>query len=235
MLTLSYSDLGGMSTVAVSINGGAYSTPQAYTSSIPISLGPADGLYTIAVQLTDLAGNTTTSTLSVRLDTTGPTIAVTLSAPQGTMVAGTYDGTAIITGAISASDVSTVGSNSIKLDSAGFNSTSINIYTLAAGTHTLSVTSVDALGNSTTLSTTFTVDPSLTGVEDLVKYAYSVGLITSTVETSLLGYLTNTSNTLATDLTNFENAVSADITSSKVTSAEGALFNGWAQALAAGK
>ena len=64
---------------------------------------------------------------------------------------------------------------------------------------------------------------------------YSAGLITYAVETSLLGYLTNTSNTLAQDLTNFENAISADVSSSSLTSAEAALFQSWAQALAAGK
>ncbi len=234
-LTPAYSDTGGLSTIAYSINGGAYSTPAAYTTSLPIALSSGDGVYTLAVRVTDLAGNVTTSTLTVRLDTAAPTITPTLSTAQGTMGAGTYDASAGITASISATDVDGISSTTSKVDGATFSGSVINVYTLTAGSHTLSVTSVDGLGNASTVSVTFTINPSLTGVQDLVKYAYSAGLIAYAVETSLLGYLTNTSNTLAQDLTNFENAVSADVSSSKVTSAEASLFQSWAQALAAGK
>jgi hypothetical protein len=48
------SDPGGLSTVAVSTNGGAtFGTAQAYTSSLPVSLGTGDGLYTLVVKVLD--------------------------------------------------------------------------------------------------------------------------------------------------------------------------------------
>jgi Bacterial Ig-like domain len=238
-LSLSIAAPGGISSIAISTNGGAsWGVPQAYAASVPVSLASGDGLYTIKIRTTDVAGNTNTFSLTVLLDTAGPTISASLSAPQGTMVSGTYDGTANITATISATDPATISSTTIKLDGAIFTGATINIYTLAANTtHTLLITSTNALGTSSTVSVTFTIDPSLTGVEDLVRYAYGAGLISSSTESSLLGYLTNTKNTLATNLTNFEAAVKTDSSGSKplISSAEAALFTGWAQALAAGK
>jgi hypothetical protein len=214
----------GISSIQVSTNGGAtWGAQQAYATSVPVTLGP-NGTYTIEIRVTDVAGNSTTSSLSVVVDTNAPTISVS-SPSQGA----TYNGTANITPTITASDLTTISSTTVKLDGVTFSGSSINIYTLAAGTHTLSVTAVNGLGTSSNLLVTFSIVPSLAGVEDLVKYAYSAGLISSSVENSLLGYLTNTSNTLAQDLTNFENAVAAD-TPSKISASEAALFTGWAKA-----
>lgn len=63
--------------------GGAFSTAAAYATALGTSLTSGDGLYAITVRLTDLAGNSGTYTQTVRLDTIGPTLSVTLlSAPR---------------------------------------------------------------------------------------------------------------------------------------------------------
>jgi len=237
-LQLSFSDCGsGIYSISYSINGGSFSAVAANASQLPVSLAAGDGLYTIVFRVTDCAGNVYTDTQTVRLDTTGPAITASLSAPQNTMVANSYDGSANIVLSVGATDVSTVCSTTTTLDGAKFSGTSINIYSLAAGTHTLVVTSVDGLGNSSSTTLTFSIDPSLVGVEDLVKYGYSAGLFSSSIQTALLGYLTSTSNSLATDLTNFKTAVAADSTcrSPTISTAEAALLTGWATYLAAGK
>jgi hypothetical protein len=228
-LTLSFTDPGGIATMSVSTDGGAtWSTPQQYASTVGVTLPGPDGLYTVEVKLVDVAGNTGVYTQTVRLDTTGPTISASLSAPQSSTIG--YDGTANIIAAYSATDISTVSSISATVDGVALSGTTINIYTLAAGTHTLVVTAVDGMGNSSSVTVTFQIHPSLIGVEDAVKAGYAAGYMTSGEQSTLLGYLTNTANSVKTDLTNFINAVKS--ASTKVlTAAEGTLLTGWAQDL----
>jgi hypothetical protein len=228
-LTLSFSDLGGISTMAISTNGGtSFGPSQAYATSAAVSLAGGQGIYTIVVKLVDVAGNTSTYTQTVRLDTIAPTISASLSAPQQTIG---YDGTANITATYSATDISGVSSLTAKLDGASFSASTINIYTLAAGTHTLIITAIDGIGNTGTTTLTFSIHPSLVGVEDLVLAGYGAHAYSSSVETTLLGYLTSTANSVKTNLTNFINAVSADSKSKVITAAEAALLTSWAQDL----
>jgi hypothetical protein len=228
-LALSLSSTGGIASIAVSTNGGVtFGAPQSYAATVPISLASGDGIYTIVVQVLDVAGNTTTFSLTVRLDTTGPTITASLPTPQQTIG---YDGTANITPAISASDISTISSTTLKVDGTAISGSSLNIYTLAAGTHTLLVTSVDGLGNSATVTLSFAVHPSLTGVIDAVKYGLSIAAMSSTEETTLLGYLNNKTNTVKTDLTNFLNAVKSASGTRSLTAAEATLLTSWANDL----
>ena len=229
-LTLSFTDPGGISTMLVSTNGGStWSAPVAYSSSLAAVLANGDGLYTVEVKITDVAGNTGVYTQTVRLDTTAPTIAASLSTPQQSIG---YDGTANITATYSATDISSIGSLSATLDGVSFTGATINIYALTAGTkHTLAVTAVDGLGNASTTTLTFVIHPSLIGVEDAVKAGFAAGAMTSSEQTVLLGYLTNTSNPVKTDLTNFLNAVKAQSGTSSLTKAEATLLTSWAQDL----
>jgi hypothetical protein len=228
-LTLSFTDSIGLATMSVSTDGGvSWSAPRAYASSAGVSLASGDGVYTIEVQITDVAGNTGIYTQTVRLDIGGPTISTSLSPPQSATIG--YDGTANIITSYGATDISTVGSVSAKLDGAAFTGTTINIYALMAGTHTLVVTAVDGLGNTSSVTTTFQIHPSLAGIEDAVIAGYAAGMMTSKEETTLLGYLSNTANSIKTDLKNFMNAVNG--ASTKVlTAAEGTLLTSWAQDL----
>jgi hypothetical protein len=221
-LTLSFSDPGGISTVAVSTNGGtSYGAAQAYGTSIAAgSLANGDGSYTIVVKLTDVAGNVGTYSLTVRLQTAGPTINSSLSAPQATIG---YDGTANITASYSATDPTTISSLTAKLDGASFTGTVINVYTLLAGQHTLVITAVDGLGNSSSVTMTFNVRPSLTGLQGAVNAGASAGAITNTEKTKLLGYLG--SQTKA-NLTSFLNEVKAQ-SGHAITAAEATLLTSW--------
>ena len=169
------------------------------------------------------------------LQTTGPAITASLSAPQATIG---YDGTASITLTDSASDPATVSSLTFTLDGARSASNTINIYALAAGTHTAVITAVDALGNQSTDTLTFAVHPSVSGIQDLIKYDYSVGDFSSSTESSLLGYLsaitaTSTPTQIQSALTNEMNAAKADSTgkSPPISSAVATLLSGWAQDL----
>jgi hypothetical protein len=224
-LSLSFSDTGsGISSMAVSTNGGSsYGASQAYSSTVSVTLG-ADGLYTIAIQLTDLAGNTTVSTQTVRVDTTGPTISASLSNPQSTIG---YDGTADIALSLSVSDVSGVASTTVKLD----NTTTItggviDLDKLLAGTHTIVITAVDGLGNSSSTTLTFALHPSRSGIANAVNEGAAAGSITSSEKTKLLSILNNTSNTLKTDLTNFINEVKNS--GKAISSAEATILQSWA-------
>ena len=175
----------GLATVAVSINGGAFSAAQTYTSSLRVALTSGDGIYTIAIRVTDCAGNVVTDTQTIRLDTTGPAITASLSAPQQTIG---YDGTANITLTDSATDVSGVASLRATLDGVALSSSTINVETLTAGVHTIVATAADGLGNTSTVTLTLTLHPSLTGIEDAVKAGYSAGSISAaSEETTLLG------------------------------------------------
>ena len=55
--------------------------------------------------------------------------------------------------------------------------------------------------------------------------------MTSSEETTLLGYLTNTKNTVKVDLTNFMNAVNSASGTKALTAAEATLLTSWAQDL----
>jgi hypothetical protein len=225
-LALSFTDLGGISTMAVSINGGAYSSAVAYASSLGVSLAAGDGLYTVTVRLTDVAGNVGTYSQTVRLDTTGPVISSSLSAPQ-LISSGYYDGSADITISASATDVSGVSSIQILLDSTTtVTNGAIDVDKLLAGTHTIKITAVDALGNTSTSTLTFYLHPSRKGIGNAVNEGVAAGLITSTEGSKLLSILNSTSYTLATDLNNFITEVSRQ---SGVTAAEATILNSWAK------
>src|SRR5258708_26189730 len=67
----------------------------------------ADGLYTIAIQVTSNAGNVATFTKQVRLDRTGPAISYSFTSPTNS---GSYDVGQLVTLTVSASDADNVNS-----------------------------------------------------------------------------------------------------------------------------
>ena len=199
-LELAFTDSTSIVSVEVSTNGGkSFAAPVAYSPSLAVSLGSGDGPRTIELKLSDLAGNTTTATLEVRLDTTGPTISASLSAPQSAVG---YNGTANITATISASDPSGA-TTTIKLDSSTFTGSTIDVYTLLAGKHTIMITSIDGVGNTSVKTITFELHPSRKGIAAALKVGIEGHLITAAGETKLLATLDNSSDTLLVDLEHF--------------------------------
>jgi hypothetical protein len=178
------------------------------------------------VRLTDGAGNTGTYSLSVRVDTAGPAITTSFSAPPP---ATGYDGTANISASYSASDISSVASLTAKLDGVSFSGSMVSIYALAAGTHTLVITATDGVGNTSSVTLTFAVHPTLNGVLAAVRYGQGIGTVASAESTKLQGLL-NASNPVKTNLTNFINEVRAQ-SGISISSAEATVLVSWAQDL----
>ena len=221
------SDPTGLASIEVSTNGGATWAPvKTSLSSVSVSLGSGDGLRTIEVRVTDVAGNTTTSTLVVRLDTTRPTISASLSAPQSTIG---YDGTTNIGMTISSSDLSGVASMTILLDSTtALSGNTINVYGLLAGTHTIVITAVDGVGNTATQTITFQLHPSRKGIAAAVNAGGASHAITAAEQSTLLSVLGNSANSLSTDLKNFIAAVTSQY-GKAVSAAEAKVLLSWAQ------
>jgi hypothetical protein len=111
-LNLSFSDAVGIATMAVSTNGGAtFGAAVAYAATAKISLANGNGLYTIVVKLTDVAGNVANFTVTVKLAAT--TAAAMISAAAAPI------GTAALTGADAVDGPATVGSAPIASSSSG--------------------------------------------------------------------------------------------------------------------
>jgi hypothetical protein len=190
-LALSFSDTRGPAQMAFSTNGGAsFSTPVAYAASASVTLPTTDGLYTVQVRVTDLAGNSFTISQVVRLDTTGPVITSSITAPNNN---GSYDLGTNPTLTYSATDINTVSTISATIDSttAISSGATINLYTLTAGAHQITITATDKLGNVSTATVSFTLHPTLTGLVNAVNYGASNGLIPSAAKTTLLATLSS--------------------------------------------
>jgi hypothetical protein len=225
-LSLSFTDAGsGIASMAVSVDGGhTFGPSQGNAGTVGVTLG-ADGLYTIVVQLTDTAGNVTSSTQTVRVDSGGPTITPTLSAPQSTIG---YDGTANITASWTTSDISSVVSSTATLDGVAFTPGTIDVTTLLAGDHHLIITAVDGLGNTSTLSVTISVHPSLAGIKNAVNVGNTKGLVSNSEKTKLLSFLTGSGTTLTAGLNNFIAECKAQSGTKNLTAAESTLLQSWA-------
>jgi hypothetical protein len=193
-----------------------------------VSLG-ADGTYTLAVQITDVAGNVKAFTLSVRLDTTGPTISASLSTPQSVTLG--YDGTGNISATWSATDASTVATLTAAIDGVTITSGTIDVTTLMAGSHTYTVTAVDGLGNTSTTTVTFQVHPSLAGIQNAVNVGSNKGYMSKTEKTKLLSYLTGSGTTLKANLTSFVNECKSAQAAGTLTANESTLLQSWANDL----
>ncbi|HLZ94098.1 MAG TPA: hypothetical protein VKT20_02055 [Candidatus Dormibacteraeota bacterium] len=237
-LTLAFTVASGIATFALSTDGGStYGMAQPYATSSSVTLG-ADGLYTIAVQVTSNAGNVATFAKQVRLDRTGPAISYSISAPTN---AGSYDVGQMVTLSYSASDVDNVSSVKAVLDGST-NITSgvaFNTETLAAGSHTIVITAVDGLGNVSTTTTTIQVHATVGGLTTAVNDGVTNELITSsTVANQLLSYLASAAKAIqagkySTAQSYLQQFVSLVQQQSGVTinAAYAALLAGWANDL----
>ncbi|MGH2998422.1 MAG: beta strand repeat-containing protein, partial [Gaiellaceae bacterium] len=162
------------------VNGKSVTGAAAVGATTPVDVsGLADGTLTVKVVETDLGGNTSTVTTTWLKDTTRPTLTGSLSAPNnGT----SYDvGTPIVltwTASDGGSGVSaTSGAQTIDVDS------------LMAGTNTVSITVADKAGNVTTVTLTFQVHATLTGLVNAVNDGVARGYITQATASSLISTL----------------------------------------------
>jgi len=117
--------------------------------------GTADGVRSIAVIATDVAGNNATATRSVVVDNTAPTASFS-SPAAGSSVRGQ------ITVAFAATDVNlasaTLAYGGTTVSVTGTTSASVDTRTLGDGARTLTLTAVDKAGNSRTATLSLTID-----------------------------------------------------------------------------
>lgn len=167
-------------TIAVELNGTVYNTIVGangqWTLTVPNTAVNtlAEGNYTLAVTASDAAGNVTTASTPLVVDTSAPVIAVNDltanniidGAEQQTdqLLSGTVTNaevgqtvTVTLNGADYVTTVQTGGGWQVAIPAA-------DLSALANGTQTLSVTVADLAGNSSTVAKTFTVDSTLSSV-----------------------------------------------------------------------
>ena len=172
----------GVVSTEYSLDGGAW-TP--YTQPVDVS---GDGTHTVAYRSRDAAGNTETEkAATVRIDGTRPTVLVSGIADR--QVYGDSQDLRISWQAVdSTSGVRTLTGS---LDSDPFSSGALlPLYTVALGTHTLTVTAVDNAGNRTDQTVTFGVGTSTRDIANLVDRFKAVGWINQATQKSLQDKLT---------------------------------------------
>ena len=130
-------------------------------------------MFTVLVRVADTAGNVATMSKQIRLDRSGPKVNV------GVANGSDYDLGKQIVVTFSATDATAVASVTAKLDAtkALTSGGSISTNTLTAGTHTITVTATDALGNDTTVIVTFVIQVSTGGLQSAVSDGASKNLV----------------------------------------------------------
>jgi hypothetical protein len=239
-LTLSLAFSGapaGLYQMAFSTNGGAtFGAPVAYSTSGTVALPNATGTDTVAVEVTDLAGNSAVFTTLVDLVRTTATISSTITAPTN---AGSYDVGQQVTLTASATAVDPVVSVTATLDGKAWSlGTALDTTTLAAGNHTVAISATDAAGNVTTETLTLAVHATVQGLVAAVDYGVAKGYITSSTAASALetalakaqsAITANMTATAITDLKQFLSDLAKDKKVIKPSYA--ALLTGWASDL----
>lgn len=160
VLWLAQDNGSGLGSVQVSVDSGAPlvvgpGNLSAHLTSIP------DGEHTITVRAFDVAGNVRSAAVTVIVDTTSPSVAITSPATGALFHSGSFQVTWTATDAGSGLDrvlVSVDGGTPVPL-SAG--TTSWNLTGLADGVHTITVTAYDRAGNVQSATTSVTVDTNL--------------------------------------------------------------------------
>ena len=185
-LALSFADAHGLALLEISTDGGAtWTEAQEYLDAEAAILTGADGVYTVAVRVTDTAGNSTVVTKQVRLDRSGPAVTV-----GGVGNGSVYDLGQKITVTFAATDASGVANVAATLDSKAIvNGTVISTNTLTAGTHKIVVTATDALGNKTQVEVTFTLRVSTAGLQGAVDDGANRNLLDRPMQVQLNGKL----------------------------------------------
>jgi hypothetical protein len=162
-----------------------------YTATPPVNLTGADGTYTIAAMVTDQAGASATVTRTITLDTVGPTVTASLGAPTNGTV---YDVGAALSITWNTGDATSgVISSGAKVDGTTISSTTrlIDIDSLTAGTHTITVTATDAAGNVTAINLTLVIRPTAKGILAAINDGAARGWMTAAEKTSLVSAINN--------------------------------------------
>ncbi|NOU88344.1 hypothetical protein GC102_21650 [Paenibacillus sp. LMG 31460] len=165
-LELSSSDNGsGVAKTEYSLDGGT----TWITYSAPVTFAQ-DGVYSISYRTMDKAGNhEAAKTVSFNLDTTAPTIGVTVPGDNNI-----YQNTGELTPEIVLTDeLSGIDSSktTMMLDTNSYHyGTTISLYTLPLGLHTLVVSSSDLAGNQKSKTVVFQTVASIDSLQVLVTY-----------------------------------------------------------------
>jgi hypothetical protein len=223
---LTFTDVNGVASMALSTDGGVtFGATVAYGPAASLTLPNADGLYTVAVRITDTAGNTTVTSQSIRLDRSGPSISESLTNPTNN---GSYDVGVKITLTYGATDVDSVSTITLTLDGAPLASSGIiDMDTLLPGVHTITITATDRLGNRTTTTVGFQVHATINGLINAVNDGASRGYITSTEQQNLVWQLQQAKNgNVKPKLSKFVSMVPAD-SGKTVTAAYAGLLVNW--------
>ncbi len=235
-LQLAFADAGSrLTTVSLSTDGGqTYPVSEAYAAFEAVALG-ADGLYVVAVRVSDAAGNSYVATQSIRLDTSGPVITDSLSSPANS---GSYDVGQNVTFTYTASDVdgatatATLDSKLVLASGATFNTE-----TLLAGSHTIVVVATDSLGNRSTSTVAFQVHATAGGLITAVNDGLKNGQITcnasnmiTKLQAAQAAYARGDNATAKGLLNTFLNQVSSQA-GKGISSSYAALLTNWTQDL----
>jgi hypothetical protein len=161
------------------------------TVFIPIDVSfLADGPLSVSVTLTNSAGNSTATTLTITKATVPPTIGYSMmTLPTNN---GSYDVGTTITFSFSATTfIVGIASLTATLDSttALTSGQAINVDNLNAGTHTIVITAIDLAGNISATTITFQVHATVGGMINAVNQGAAAGLITSTTQQKLVAML----------------------------------------------
>lgn len=168
----------------VFLDGTAPGSFVAIESGDSFSISGPDGLYHVEVQSqdpchtfdpTDSLAPGAPITESFVLDTTGPTIDISSPGPEG-VVFDTDDISSIVYSV--SDDGSGVASSSVTLDGgAATNAQALDMFFLAPGVHTIVVTAIDKLGNSSSATRTFEVHATAESLNNNIDRACNLGLI----------------------------------------------------------
>ena len=227
-LLFAVTDPSPAATITITANGTVVYSG-AYSNTPAASLVGADGLYAIVATITDQAGNTISLSRTIRLDTTGPAVSASLGAPtNGTY----YDVGATLALTWTASDANGLISSGAKLDGQTISSNRIDLDSLAAGLHTVTVNAIDAAGNLTTMTLTFTIRPTASGILAAINDGFARGFMTAAEKATLVSAINNVigANNVAPKLRGFISQVQS-ATAAQLSAAFQALLLSWANDL----
>ena len=153
-------DANDVATVTLAVAGQTFAAaPDAdgnWSVEVPSAL--SDGANTVTVTVLDCAGNTSTDTATVTVDTVAPVVAAAnvVTKDDTPQLAGTVTDVSPSTGITSV--LVTVGGTQYPAAVSGTSWSLVLPTALADGTHTVTVTAADAAGNTSTDTATVTVD-----------------------------------------------------------------------------
>ncbi|NHC14961.1 family 16 glycoside hydrolase [Motilibacter deserti] len=171
-------DAAGAVKVEYRLDGGAWTT---YATPVVVA---AAGEHTVDYRATDATGNVSTvKSVSFKVDAAAPTVTVT-----GLADGSTHGDSGTLTPSWTATDATSglSGSVTATLDGKAIASGStVTLYELALGEHTLVVTAKDNAGNTTTRTVTFTVGTSFADIKALIAQFNADGTISAKTVASL--------------------------------------------------